>query len=95
MNISFYLKGIARNLVKRFSLVLWVALGLIILAEAWVIKGSLDKVLTAADETPLGNTQLVRVNFESYERIEKKLNFNQQYLPPEPETADPFGLPPE
>lgn len=95
VNISFDLKSLSQNLLKRFSLVLWVILGLVILAEAWVIKGSIDKVLTATDQSQFASAQLVRVNFDAYERIEKQLNFNQQFLPPEPETIDPFGLRPE
>lgn len=95
VNISFDLKSLTRNLLKRFSVVLWVILGLVILAEAWIIKGSVDKVMTASDNSQFAGAQLVRVNFEAYERIEKRLNLNQQFLPPEPQTADPFGLRPE
>lgn len=94
LKLSFDLKSIGQSLLKKFSLVLWVMLGLVILAEAWVIKGSVDKVLTATDQSQFANTQLVRVNFDAYDRIEKRLMDNENFLPPEPETADPFGLRP-
>lgn len=95
INLKFDYKGIAGLVVKKLPLVLWLLLGLVILAEAWIIKGSVDQVLTALDQSQFAGAQLVRVNFESYDRIEKRLNENQQFLPPEPDTADPFGLRPE
>ncbi len=92
INLKFDLKDFPKIILKRLPLVLWAFLGLAILAEAWVIKGSVDKILTATDQSQFANTQLVRVNFAAYEKIEKRLTDNLKFLPPEPDTADPFGL---
>jgi hypothetical protein len=92
LKLSLDLKSFVPLLLKRFSLVLWILLGLIMVAEAWVLKSSVDKVLTATDQSQFAGAQLVRVNFTAYEKIEERLNNNNQFLPPEPETQDPFGL---
>lgn len=91
INFSFDIKAITAFLLKKLPLVLWILLGLVIAAEAFVIKGSVDKILNATDQSEFAGAQLVRLNFDGYERIEKRLNENLQYLPPEPDTADPFG----
>lgn len=91
MKMNLDLKSFVPLLLKRFSLVLWILLGLVILAEGWVLKSSTDKILTANDQSQFAGAQLVRVNFTAYEQIEQRLNSNNQFLPPEPETADPFG----
>lgn len=92
VNLKFDFKNIGQAIIKRFSIVLWVVLGFVILAESWVIKSSVDKILTASDDSQFSNTQLVRVNFDLYDSIEKRLIENQTYLPPEPSTRDPFGI---
>lgn len=94
INLKFDFKNIGRVLIKRFSIVLWVVLGFVLLAESWVIKSSVDKILTASDDSQFSNAQLVRVNFDLYDSIEKRLIENQTYLPPEPSTRDPFGIRP-
>ncbi len=92
IKFSFDFKNISQAIIKRFSLVLWLVLGLVILAEAWVIKGSVDKIFAANDDSAFPNAQLVRVNFTLYDEIEKRMIENQTYLPPEPSTRDPFGI---
>lgn len=92
INLKLDLKSLTGILLKKLPVVLWLLLGLVILAEGWVIKGSVDKILVATDQSQFAGAQLVRVNFSEYEKIEKRLNDNLQFLPPEPSTGDPFGL---
>ncbi|HMQ01652.1 MAG TPA: hypothetical protein PKD79_01115 [Candidatus Doudnabacteria bacterium] len=94
LNINFDLKTIINLIFKRFSLVLWIAIGLVLIAEGFILKNSLDKIITANDASLFANVQLVRVNFFTYDNIEKKLNYNTSFLPEEPVTTNPFGLPP-
>ncbi len=86
------LRKLTELLATKFALVLWLVLALVLLGEAWVIKGSLDKILKANDNSQVGNAQVIRVNFSLYDVIEKRLIDNQTYLPPEPTTRDPFGV---
>ncbi|HMR55158.1 MAG TPA: hypothetical protein PKD34_01020 [Candidatus Doudnabacteria bacterium] len=95
IKLKFDLKGILPLVFRRFSLVLWIALGLVIAAEGFVIKRSFDKIMIANDSSLFANVQLIRVNFNTYDEIEKRLNENTNFLPPQPIAADPFGLPPE
>lgn len=92
MQLKLDYKSFLAKLMAKFSLVLWLFLALVILAEAWVIKASVDKVLTANDLTQFSSAQLTRVNFNTYESIDKRLTENSAFLPEEPNTADPFGL---
>lgn len=85
-------KGIVPFVLQRFSLVLWVLLGLIIIAEAFVIKSSIAKIKKAQEQSQFANSQLVRVNFKSYEAIEKRLSENKAFVPSQPTGGDPFGV---
>jgi hypothetical protein len=95
IKLKFDLKQILPLVFRRFSLILWIALGLIVVAEGFVIKRSLDKIMIANDSSLYANVQLVRVNFNIYDKIEKRLNDNINFVPPQPIATDPFGLPPE
>ncbi|QQS23074.1 hypothetical protein IPM19_00695 [bacterium] len=86
------LKAILPFILKRFSLVLWVFLGLVIIAEAFVIKSSIAKMNKAQEQSQFANSQLVRVNFDSYEAIEKRLSENASFVPSTPTSGDPFGV---
>lgn len=87
------LKAILPFILKRFSLVLWVFLGLVIIAEAFVIKSSIAKINKAQDQSQFSNSQLVRVNFNFYEAIEKRLSENAVFMPSQPTSGDPFAVP--
>lgn len=95
IDLKFSLKSFLPFVLKRFSLVLWVFLGIIILAEAFTIKSSLDMISQANSEPLLSTSQLLRVNFESYEKIDQRLSHNLSFTPSEPKTGDPFGLIPK
>lgn len=93
LNFSVNYKDVLAFLMKRINLVLWIFLGLVLLAEGFVIKDSISKVLLIADQSQIAGAQLVRVDFNLYDSIEKRLNENSQYLPSSLDSPDPFGLP--
>ena len=94
INIKFDYKQILQLLLKKFSIVLWVFLALVIIAEGFVIKDSLDKILTATDQSLFAGAQLIRVNFPVYDSIEKQIDENSKYLPQFDNVNDPFGTKP-
>ena len=94
INLKFDYKKILQLLLKKFSIVLWVFLGLVIIAEGFVIKDSLDKILVASDQSQFAGAQLIRVNFNAYDSIEKQLDENSKYLPGFDNTNNPFGIKP-
>ncbi len=92
MNISLDFKTILSYVLKRFSLALWVLLAFVIIAEGFTIKSSINKIQKANEQTQFNGSQLIRVNFTTYDSIEKRLNSNSSFVPAEPTTIDPFGL---
>jgi tellurite resistance protein TehA-like permease len=92
INVKFDFKNILQLLLKKFSIVLWVFLGLILIAEAFIVNDSLSKVLTASDQSQFAGTQLIRVNFATYDAIENRLNENAKFLPINQNANDPFGV---
>lgn len=92
LNIKLDYKQIIPFILKRFSLVLWVFLGLVILAEAFVLKSQVAKISKAREQSQFSNSQLVRVNFKTYEAIEKRLSESAAFIPSTPTTGDPFGV---
>lgn len=92
LNFKLDYKTFISKLLSKFSIVLWIFLGLIIIAEAWIIKDSVNKVLLANNLSQFAGAQLTRVNFGLYEQVEKRLTENSAYLPEAPTTEDPFGV---
>ena len=90
--IDIDLKSIAAQARKNIPVVLWVFLLLVVLLEAWVIKGAIDMVLYARNSESLVQGQIVRVNFEQYDLIEKRLENNRVFTASEPTQGSPFGL---
>lgn len=94
INLKFDFKKIIPIILNRFSLVLWLILLLVALAESYVISASVAKINRANEQGEIDSAQLVRINFSAYDTIEKRLNHNQEFVPQEPTSSDPFGLPP-
>lgn len=95
INLSFDLKSITRSLQKRFSLVLWLVLALLVLAEAWIMKGAvMDKILQANDRTQFAGAQLVKLNLNVHEVIVERLTENSRFAPTDSNTRNPFGIRP-
>lgn len=92
INLKFNYKTFIPFILKRFSLVLWVFLGLVIIAEGFTIKSSVSKILQANDDHITNGVQLLRVNFGVYSDIDKRLTANSNFVPSEPPQNDPFGI---
>ncbi len=94
LSLKFDFKKSLSYILKRFSLVLWVFLGLVVIAEALTIKASVSQILQANAEQAINNAKLLRVNFETYNSIEKRLTTNSSFIPSESTGIDPFGVAP-
>lgn len=92
MKINFDYKGIAQRLVKNPSMILLFALLILILAEAWTIKGAISLALHANDKPTILQTKLVRVNFKLYESLTSQSAQNDAYKPDPVTTKSPFGV---
>ncbi len=93
LNFSLDFKQLMPLVMARFSVVLWIFLLSVILAEGLIIKSSVDKILTATNVSEYAGAQLTRVNFGVYDDIEKRLSENLKFVPSEVSNKDPFGLP--
>lgn len=92
MKLSFNLKTVTTFLKKRTAIVLWIALAIVLLLVGLVIKGSAETALQART-SPVGvQAQIVRVNFDLYNQIEKHLKDGLIFVP-KSSWGSPFGLP--
>ena len=92
INVSFDYKKILQFLLQKFSIVLWVFLLVVIIAESFVIRSSVQQIMTASDNSQIASSQLIRVNFGLYDAVENNLKDNAKYLPQFEKTVNPFGV---
>lgn len=85
------LPGLAK---KYIQFVLWAFLIIVLAMEFFVIKNSVDLALLARTTAPGAQAQIVRVNFEQYKAIEKRLQDNTGFQPQPVKYTNPFGLAP-
>jgi hypothetical protein len=94
MNKSINLSAIIGYFKRSKLLVFWIALIVLILGEAVVLKGSIG-ILAHAEpplSVPTANTQVVRINFDQYNGVIKKLDQAKEYKPSDPALRSPFGI---
>lgn len=91
MNLSFDLKGIVSKARANIGLTLWAALIVLILLEGWVVQRSVSILLSANQVEPNAKTQTVRVNFNLYDTIVKRLEDNSSFIPTGVTARNPFG----
>lgn len=94
IKVKFDYKSFLQLVLKKFSIVLWIFLALVIIAEGFVVKDSLNKIMTVSDQSLYAGAQLIRVNFPLYDSIEKQIEDNTKYLPQFDNINSPFGLKP-
>lgn len=76
---------------KGLSLVFWVLLLVLLAAELWVLTVSY-RIIQQSQEVPtLTVTRQVRVNFAEYEKVIKKIEQGNVYVPAEESGRSPFG----
>lgn len=91
LSFKFSLKTIPALAKKHIQALLWLFLIVIMAMEFFVIKSSLDLILAARATAPGAQAQIIRVNFEQYKLIEKRLDDNNQYSPNPIKYTSPFG----
>ncbi|MDQ3018355.1 MAG: hypothetical protein M3Q64_00570 [bacterium] len=94
MKLSFNLKVITSFFQKNTAVLLWAFLVIVLLLEFFIIKGAIDMVLRVHNIPEGFQTQIVRVNLQQYEAIEKQLQKDTGFEPAPVTQASPFGLPP-
>ncbi len=92
MKINFDKKNILYILNRYTVWFLWAFLLLIILSEGFVLKNSVGKYLASNGDVAVSSAQLVRVNFEAYQKIENRLKANESFVPAGSEGSGAFGL---
>ncbi len=95
LSIQPNFKAFPSLIKKHFQFVLWGFLIFVLVMEFFVIKDSIDLILIARAPAPGAQAQLVRVNFEQYKLIEKRLEDDSQFNPDPVKYTSPFGAPPQ
>lgn len=97
IKIPINLKGLGNlvNTVKgKFSILLWVFLGLIIIFTGLVIFQEVRKVTSVQIDTSGILDRIVRVNLQQHGELENRLGENTSFQPWPVAGADAFGLAP-
>lgn len=98
IKLKFNAKAISKFIKQYISVILWVILIAIFIAEGFVLRNSVWQFLGDSGElTNVGTAQVVRVDFNLYDNIEEQLKENEAYIPQSTQSADPFRVvePPE
>lgn len=95
MKININVKSIGEIAQKHFSIVLGLCLAVVVIMEFFVIKRSVDMILSIKNQTPNLQTRIVRVNLPLYMDIEKRIEANNNYTASGTPASNPFGLPPQ
>ncbi len=92
MKLSLNFKSLPNLFRKYIHFFLWGALLFVIAMEFFVIKEAADMVQLARDPAPGVQSKIIRVDFNQYSLIEKRLNESAQYEPTPITYPNPFGL---
>lgn len=92
LNLNFSFVDLYSKAKQNISLVLLVVLGLLILMELWTVKGAWGVLATSQDSTLIVPPKLVRVNFNNYESIVKRIELSAVYEPQPFIQRNPFAV---
>ncbi len=92
LNFNFSFADIYTKAKQNISVVLLVVLVVLLLAEIWTIKGSWGVLSDSKDNTLIVPPKLVRVNFNSYESIVKRIEQSAVYEPEPLVQRNPFAV---
>jgi hypothetical protein len=88
-NISF------ESLLKtNLGLMLWVFLGIVVLAESFVIYQEISKVSQVQSDPNVAQSKIVRVNLDQHKKLEEKLRDNESFQPRTIPGGSSFGVAP-
>lgn len=94
MKLSLNLNSITSRFKRNKLLIFWVAIIVLLLAEIWVLKGSIGILFDTKPQVPVSGTsaQVVHINFDQYNSVIKKLDDANSYQPIEVPVSNPFSL---
>ena len=91
MKLSLNLSGIYRGAKQNTSMVLLIVLVILLLLEAWTVKGSWGVLSDSKNTTLIVPAKLIRVNFNAYEAIVDRIETASNYAPDPFVSRNPFG----
>src|SRR5437868_6822334 len=90
--IKFQILSLLGKLRGSISIFFSAALVLLIIFEILVLKRAITTVLNIARANPtVQASQLVRINFNAYDKIVKRIQDAPSYVPDQSLYSDPFG----
>jgi hypothetical protein len=92
MKLSFNFSDIFSKAKQNVSVVLLAVLVVLLLMEAWTMKGSWGVLAASKDATLIIPPKLVRINFTTYDAILKRLDNASAYDPKPFVDRNPFGV---
>lgn len=96
MKINFSIKDLVVIFKRKTYLFFWVALGIIILMDLFVLQKSLNIVIQVRNsQTPDAFGQFVRVNFSAFTNVLKQMEENDNFTPDDINDTGAFGLAPQ
>lgn len=96
MKLNFSIKDIILIFKNKTYLFFWVALGIIILMDLFVLQKSLNIALQVRNsQTPDNFGQFVRVNFSAFTNVLKQMEDNDNFTPDNIDDVGAFGLAPQ
>lgn len=94
LSVHFSFKALPGLTKKYIQFVLWAFLLFVMLMEFFIVKAAIDMVLIARAPAPGAQAQIVRVDFDQYSSIEKRLEDDANFAPQPIKYTSPFGQAP-
>ena len=96
MKLNFSIKDIILIFKNKTYLFFWIALGIVILMDLFVLQKSLNIALQVrSSQTPDAFGQFVRVNFSAFTNVLKQMEDNGNFTPDDISDSGAFGLAPQ
>lgn len=92
MKLSFNFSTIYSKAKQNTSILLLIILAILILMEAWTLKGSWTVLSDSTDSTLIIPAKLIRINFNTYDAIVKRVDNASNYAPQPFIYRNPFGI---
>jgi len=92
MKLSLNFSGIYSKAKQNPSIMLLIVLAILVLLEAWTIKGSWGVLSDSKNTTLIVPAKLIRVNFNVYNTIVKRVDNASTYAPDPFVSRNPFGI---
>ncbi len=91
-NITFNFNQIFSKLKAHMSMLFWLLLLALLLAEALVVMKAYKMVLQSQAESNVQAKRQVRVNFDQYDKAVERVQQGSNYIPKDKLDSSPFGV---